>query len=100
MQISPADQAAIDRFCHQMLQLEPSPDLPGPALIRRAEVQDQIYRRLFGADAPAYGPPVKYQIRMLEKLLAEIEASIDDWDQDVSFWKECTLYIPATTVWT
>ncbi|KAI8965222.1 putative methyltransferase-domain-containing protein [Daldinia sp. FL1419] len=70
----------IGRFCRQYLQLERDLDYPPPTLLRDADVQDAIYRRIFADDALAYPPPQRYQLRVLKELTSRIEASIEDWD--------------------
>lgn len=79
-------QKAVDRFCYQYLQLEADPELPPPELARLAEVQDAIYEKLFADGAVQYGPPTGYQLIILKRLIARIEASIEDWDAHVSFF--------------
>lgn len=74
----------VNRFCHQYLQLEPELDFPEPALLKTSQVQDALYTRLFADDAVRYGPPPRYQLRVLKELMSRVEASIDDWDEYVS----------------
>ncbi|KAJ4227980.1 hypothetical protein NW759_004068 [Fusarium solani] len=71
----------VNRFCHQYLQLEPELDFPEPALLKTSQVQDALYTRLFADDAVRYGPPPRYQLRVLKELMSRVEASIDDWDE-------------------
>lgn len=77
-------QNQVRRYCSQCLQLEPSPDLPEPRLLRETSVQDAIFNSLFAEDAVRFGPPLRYQLKMLKVLVAQIEASIEDWDAHVS----------------
>lgn len=79
-----AQNDQVRRYCSQYLQLEPSPDLPEPHILREAPVQEAIFDRIFAEDAVRYGPPLRYQLRMLKELVARIEASIEDWDAHVS----------------
>ena len=74
----------VDRFCYQYLQLDPNPELPSRELARLSAVQDAIYQKLFAPGAVRYGPPTSYQLLILKRLVAHIEASIDDWDAHVS----------------
>ncbi|KAJ4011168.1 hypothetical protein NW752_007297 [Fusarium irregulare] len=74
-------QQQVDRFCHQYLQLQPDLDYPEPALLKTSQVQDEFYARLFADGAVRYGPPPRFQLRVLKELMARIEASIDDWDE-------------------
>ncbi|XXH04069.1 hypothetical protein Hte_010480 [Hypoxylon texense] len=81
MQDSPEfKDASIGRFCHQYLQLERDLDYPPATLLREAEVQDALYRRIFAKGALAYTPPKRYQIRVIKELVSKVEASIEDWD--------------------
>ncbi|KAL7622704.1 hypothetical protein AAE478_006382 [Parahypoxylon ruwenzoriense] len=70
----------IDRFCRQYLQLERDLDYPSSALLRDADVQDTLYRRIFADGALPYPPPRRYQLRVLKELMSKIETSIEDWD--------------------
>ncbi|TFB06565.1 Protein-lysine N-methyltransferase EFM3 [Trichoderma ghanense] len=75
-------QKQVDRFCRQYLQLEQTLNYPEPQHIRRSDVQDAIYHRLFAEDSlPAGAPPLRYQLRVLKELISRIEASIEDWDE-------------------
>ncbi|EPE02645.1 fam86a protein [Ophiostoma piceae UAMH 11346] len=75
----------VQRFCRQYLQAEPNPDFPTDrALLRDEHVQEYLYTRLFSPEAcaPAKSQmPPAYALRILKKLIAAIEASIDDWDE-------------------
>ncbi|KAI1371114.1 FAM86A protein [Hypoxylon crocopeplum] len=70
----------VDRFCRQYLQLERDLDYPSALLLRDADVQDSLYRRLFADGALPHPPPQRYQLRVLKELMSRIEASIEDWD--------------------
>lgn len=85
--MSKAWSKEVDRFCHQYLQVEPSLDFPSQEFLRLSEVQDALYARLFADGAVRYGPPARYQTKILKELVAKVEASIDDWDQYVSYPK-------------
>ena len=74
---------ALDRFCHQYMQLDQTPEYPDGAILREEAVQDELHRRLFSKDALAFPPPVRYQMRVLKKLLGILERSIQDWDKHV-----------------
>ncbi|KAM0256607.1 hypothetical protein ACHAQJ_004894 [Trichoderma viride] len=75
-------QSQVDRFCHQYLQLEQTLKYPEPQHLRRSDVQEAIYQRLFADDSlPAGPPPLRYQVRVLKELVSCIEASIEDWDE-------------------
>lgn len=82
---STSRDAQVARYCSQYLQLEPKLDLPEVHLLRDEETQEAIYDKLFAEGAVRYGPPLRYQLRMLKELVAAVEDSIDDWDRHVSF---------------
>ncbi|KJR85139.1 FAM86A protein [Sporothrix schenckii 1099-18] len=74
---------AVQRFCRQCLQAEPSPDFPGPELLRQDIIQEYLYAQLFAPDAQdgeSRLPPA-YALRVLKTLVGKIEDSIDDWDE-------------------
>lgn len=73
----------VDRFCRQYLQLESSLDYPSPSFLKVSEVQDTLYSRLFAKGAIRYGPPRRYQLKVLKELMAKIEASINNWEDYV-----------------
>ena len=72
-------------FRRQYLQLF-EPDFlswPPKQLLRDADVQAWLYHNLFEAERNFRLPPGRYQIRVLKPLLAKIEQSIEDPDEDV-----------------
>ncbi|KAF5555394.1 FAM86A [Fusarium mexicanum] len=71
----------VDRFCHQYLQLQSDLDYPEASLLKTSQVQDAFYERLFEDGAVRYGPPPRFQLRVLKELMSRIEASIDDWEE-------------------
>ncbi|KAF5721914.1 FAM86A [Fusarium mundagurra] len=71
----------VDRFCHQYLQLQSDLDYPEASLLKTSQVQDAFYERLFADGAVRYGPPPRFQLRVLKELMSRIEASIDDWEE-------------------
>jgi protein-lysine N-methyltransferase EEF2KMT len=77
-------QHQVQQYCSQYLQLEPSPTLPEPRILREASTQEAIFQSVFAEDAIRYGPPLRYQLRALKELVTKIEASIEDWDAHVS----------------
>jgi hypothetical protein len=76
--------AQIDRFCWQYFQLDQVPDFPDDDVLRDAETQEILYRRLFARDAAGLSPPPRYELRVLKELVARLEASITDWEEHVS----------------
>ncbi|KAF4996611.1 hypothetical protein FDECE_12348 [Fusarium decemcellulare] len=79
--MSSSSTRQVNRFCHQYLQLESELDFPEPALLKTSQVQDALYERLFADGAVRYGPPARYQLRVLKELMSRVEASIDDWEE-------------------
>ncbi|RKK98980.1 hypothetical protein BFJ68_g9942 [Fusarium oxysporum] len=71
----------VDRFCHQYLQLQSDLDYPEASLLKTSQVQNAFYERLFADGAVRYGPPPRFQLRVLKELMSRIEASIDDWEE-------------------
>ena len=78
-------ETEVDRFCRQYLQLESELTFPSPPVLKLPEVQDAIYHRAFSDGAVRYGPPPRFQARTLKALISQIEDSIDDWNEYVSF---------------
>lgn len=78
------DQYAIDLFCYQYLQLEPRLDYPRGCLLKRADVQDEIFRRMCADDAESGAPPrnTRFQLRTLKELARRVQASIGDEEAD------------------
>ncbi|KAG8362049.1 hypothetical protein FVEN_g305 [Fusarium venenatum] len=79
--MSSTNTQQVDRFCHQYLQLQPDLDFPESALLKTSQVQNEFYERLFADGAVRYGPPPRFQLRVLKELMSRIEASIDDWEE-------------------
>lgn len=78
--LTPSDRRTIDKFCYQCLQLQ-SPDYPDAGLMRRAEVQDEIFDRICQRECSAV-PNLKFQLRILKKLAALIEAGMIESESD------------------
>ena len=73
-------------FRRQYLQLV-EPDFlewPPKQLLRDVGAQAWLYRKLFDIERNERLPPERYQLRVLKLLLAKIEASIEDPEEDVS----------------
>ncbi|CAK7234088.1 hypothetical protein SEUCBS140593_008820 [Sporothrix eucalyptigena] len=68
---------AVQRFCRQCRQAEPAPDFPGPELLKEYDVQEHLYQDVFARNEL----PPSYVLRVLKSLVAQIEASIDDWEE-------------------
>lgn len=72
-------------FRRQYLQLF-EPDFlawPPKQLLRDSAVQSWLYANLFDIDKNSKLPPERYQIRVLKPLLAKIEQSIEEPEEDV-----------------
>lgn len=80
--LSPRDHAAVNRFCYQYLQLESHLDYPDDRLLKRADVQDAIYSRVFAPDSGVAPRKPRFQLRVLKALVSRIEASIADAEAD------------------
>lgn len=79
--LSGLDRAAIDRFCYQYLQLETHLDYPHGQLLKRPEIQDEIFDRVFSGQSHSAKKP-RLQLRALKELVARIQASISDEEAD------------------
>ncbi|KHJ34649.1 putative fam86a protein [Erysiphe necator] len=76
-------QQQYGRFYRQVLQLYPKIDYPENEYLSDASNQQTIYQTLFAEKALKHELPVKYQFRVLKKLLERIEKSIEDSDKEV-----------------
>lgn len=83
--IAASDQYSVDKFCHQYLQLESRLEYPDGGLLKRADVQDEIFRRI-ARDGELEGgsPPsnARFQLRTLKELARRIQESIGDEEAD------------------
>lgn len=72
-------------FRRQVLQLLQLPDIswPSSSTLRKASCQDWIYDNLFDAEKNISLPSERYQLLILKPLLAKIEDSISDPEEDV-----------------
>lgn len=77
-----SDKSSIDRFCYQYLQMDPSPEYPAGELLKRAEVQDEMFDRIFAVHAPPPPKTARLQLRALKELVNRIENSISDQESD------------------
>lgn len=75
-------QAAIDRFCYQYLQLESHLDYPHGHLLKRQDVQHDIFDRIFAADSEGAPRKPRFQLRVLKELVDRIQTSISDDEAD------------------
>ena len=75
----------IELLRRQYLQLT-NPDhlsLPSISVLRRPEVQEQIYAVMFSESAAIHRPPSRYQFRVLKRLIDTLERAIEDPEEDV-----------------
>lgn len=70
------------RQCLQLLDLQHL-TWPSPDILRKYTVQDWIYYQLFTDNDSHFLPPTRYRLRLLKPLLAKIEESIIDPEEDV-----------------
>lgn len=91
------------KFRRQYFQLF-DPDFlawPPRALLRDAGLQQWIYRNLFDTEQNRLLPPERFQFRVLKLLVAKIEKSFENPEEDVGHLlrsHRCiSLYIPAHT---
>jgi len=86
-------------FRRQYLQLF-EPDFlawPPKALLRDAHIQDWLYKNLFDLNTHARLPAVRYRCRVLKQLIAKIEQSIEDPEEDVGA-SQCLIYQSHVTL--
>lgn len=84
-------QDQFELFQRQYLQLLDLDKLalPPPDVIKRPDVQARIYNTMFRDGCLAYAPPDRYKLRVLKKLMANIEQAFEDPEEDV--WFPCSL---------
>lgn len=85
VEIHPKALKQLQLFERQYLQLLPLQYLtwPAPESIRSARSQEWAYKYCFDVDTNAYLPPSRYRFSALKRLVAEIERSIVDPEEDV-----------------
>lgn len=75
-------RSTIDCFCYQYLQLEPHLDYPDGQLLKKEQVQNDIFDRIFADDPESSPRNARFQLRTLKELAKRIQASIDDDEAD------------------
>lgn len=77
----------IELLRRQYLQLlEPGLlAIPGPEMLRRPDVQRQLYEKMFHSENLMFVPDSRYQLRVLKGLVSRIEDAISDPEEDVGF---------------
>lgn len=75
----------VRRLVAQYFQLVDPPqlDIPPGNVLLRPVVQDTLYERMFDESLTPL-PPAAYRARVLKLIIARIEASITDPEEDVS----------------
>ena len=78
---------SVDLLRRQYLQLVDLEHLsiPDPDVIKRPDVQAEIYRTMFQEDNLPFPPPQSYQLRVLKRLMQVIERAVTDPEEDVCF---------------
>lgn len=76
---------AVELLRRQYLQLLDLDELaiPSADILRRPEVQEQMYNTMFKTEDVKFPVPPRYQLRVLKKLLKDIENAIEDPEEDV-----------------
>ncbi|KAH0837639.1 hypothetical protein AYO21_09472 [Fonsecaea monophora] len=72
----------VIKFYRQYMQQINDVTYPPGALLVNPDVQDCLYRYFFDASRNKYLPPPWYQVRILRRLIEEIENSCKDPEQD------------------
>jgi len=90
--LSLESQHQLNLFTRQYLQLQAPIKYPDSDSLRQEVFQQALYERIFKDGAVPHEPPKRYQLRVLKELIAKIEASITDWDEEVRI-----LYLHQTT---
>ena len=75
----------VELLKRQYLQLlEPSQlSLPPPDVLKRPQVQAEIYDSMFREGCLVYEPADRYKLRVLKRLIHTIEGAVSDPDEDV-----------------
>lgn len=86
MALTVEENTQLTRFKAQYLQLLDlrSLSLPDRATLKKADVQAWLFKNLFDKQNLQHLPNDRYQARVLKIILARVEESIEDPDQDVS----------------
>ena len=76
------DVELLRRQYQQLLEPEKL-DIPPSAIMRKPQVQVQIYETMFKEGGLSFPPPDRYKLRVLKKLLESMEKAIEDPEEDV-----------------
>lgn len=75
----------VELLRRQYLQVLDPKELtfPESSILRLPDTQQEIYDGLFKEGGVAFDPPIRYQYRVLKKIVHELENAILDPDEDV-----------------
>ncbi|KAK4983841.1 hypothetical protein LTR66_005205 [Elasticomyces elasticus] len=84
MPLPPGVNADLDVFRQQYFQLLDPETLqwPGAEMLRVPHVQQLIYDEMFNERNLQFPPPLRYRMRVLKRLIAKIESSVVDPEED------------------
>ena len=82
----------VELLRRQYLQmLEPDKlTLPSMEELKSPQTQAHIFAAMFNSDNLSFMPPVRYQFRVLKNIIAALEQSITDPEEDVGFPSPCS----------
>lgn len=78
----------LNRFKRQYLQLQADPTYPSSKDLREEAFQQALFEEIFREHATQYQPPDRYQLRVLKELMRRVEASIEDWEEEVCIFAD------------
>jgi hypothetical protein len=81
--LSVLSQHELNLFKRQFLQVQAPIKYPDPESLRQEAFQEALFEEIFKDGAITHGPPNRYKLRVFKELVAQIEASITDWDEQV-----------------
>ena len=86
------ESTILIRQCLQMLDLK-NLTWPSNDSLRHSQVQESLYVALFDEKGNHFLAPERYRFRVLKSLVAKIEESVVDPDEDVS--RQCISYLSS-----
>lgn len=66
--------------------------LPSMEELRLPQTQAYIFATMFNSETLPFVPPVRYQFRVLKKIIAALERSIVDPEEDVCLPLPCSAF--------
>lgn len=57
--------------------------IPTSTIMRKPQIQAQIYETMFKEGVLSFPPPDRYKLRVLKKIVESMEKAIEDPDEDV-----------------